>query len=370
MIERVLKGDLLASQAQTLVNTVNTVGVMGKGIALQFRRRFPEMFADYRDRCAAGGVRLGEPYLYRRPDRPWIVNFPTKDHWRSLARLDAIDQGLEYLVAHLERWEVESLAVPPLGTGNGQLDWSDVGPTIYRRLKDVQIPVELYAPYDVPDDHATLTFLQARADTARHGGPTGIGWVVVAELVGRVAHAEHAWPIGRTRFQKLVYFATAVGVPTGVTFEEGAYGPFAPGLKRELTRLVNSGVLVEQRSGRLLRLVPGPALDDLRRDHREQLATFRPALDRVSDLLRRLDGPDSQLFGSIHFAAARLATELARVPTEREVLAKILTWKRPRQPQLDPADVADAIRDLAMLGWIDVATSDDLPAATGAATVA
>ena len=370
MIERVLKGDLLTSRAQTLINTVNTVGVMGKGIALQFRRRFPEMYADYRDRCAAGAVRLGEPYLYQRPDPPWIINFPTKDHWRSLARLDAIDQGLEFLVANLERWRVESLAVPPLGTGNGRLEWTEVGPLIYRRLKDVPIPVELYAPFNVPDDHATPAFLEARADAARHGSPIPVGWLAIAEIVDRIERAQHAWPVGRTRFQKLVYFATAAGVPTGAAFQEDAYGPFAPSLNRELTSLVNLDVLVEERSGRLLRLVPGPALDDLRGHHQEQLARFRPAIDRVSDLLIRLDGPGTELTGSIHYAAMRLASELGRAPTEREVLAKVQAWKRRRQPQFAPADIGDAIRDLAMLGWIEVASSGDLPAANGAATVA
>ena len=370
MIERVLKGDLLSSRAQTLINTVNTVGVMGKGIALQFRKRFPEMYADYRDRCAAGAVHLGEPYLYWRPDRPWIINFPTKDHWRSLARLDAIDQGLEFLVANLEDWKVESLAVPPLGTGNGQLEWTEVGPVIYRRLKDVRIPVELYAPFDVSDEQATLAFLEDRADAARHGGPIPVGWLVVAEILDRIDRAQHAWPVGRTRVQKLVYFATAAGVPTGAAFQEEAYGPFAPGLNRVLTSLLNADVLVEERSGRLLRLAPGPALDDLRGRHHEELSRFRPAIDRVSDLLIRLDGPGTELAGGIHYATMRLASELGRTPIDREVLAKVQAWTRRRRPSLTPADIGDAIRDLATLGWIDVTNSKDLPAATGAATVA
>ncbi len=96
-----LIGDLFASRAQTLVNTVNCVGVMGKGVAEQFKTRFPAMFEDYKSRTDCKAVRPGEPYLYRDASRTQIVNFPTKDHWRSPSRLADIERGLDYLVAHI-----------------------------------------------------------------------------------------------------------------------------------------------------------------------------------------------------------------------------------------------------------------------------
>ena len=120
---RVLIGNLFDSHAQTMVNTVNTVGVMGKGIALEFRKRFPDMYEDYVRRCERGEVRLGSPYLYRRLLPPWVLNFPTKGHWRSIARLSDIVAGLEFVLAHYRDWGIESLAVPPLGCGEGQLEW-------------------------------------------------------------------------------------------------------------------------------------------------------------------------------------------------------------------------------------------------------
>src|SRR5574340_779424 len=105
---RALIGDLFASQAQTLVNTVNCVGVMGKGVALEFKKRWPAMFEDYQRRCALKQVRLGEPYLYRDQSGATIVNFPTKDHWRSPSRVADIESGLDYLVAHAEAWGIHS----------------------------------------------------------------------------------------------------------------------------------------------------------------------------------------------------------------------------------------------------------------------
>src|SRR5262245_32555101 len=99
-VKNVVEGDLFASSAQTWVNTVNTVGVMGKGVALEFKKRFPTMYEDYLRRCARGEVKLGRPYLFRQLVGPWIVNFPTKGHWRAVSRLSDIVDGLDYLKEH------------------------------------------------------------------------------------------------------------------------------------------------------------------------------------------------------------------------------------------------------------------------------
>jgi O-acetyl-ADP-ribose deacetylase (regulator of RNase III) len=139
-------GNLFDSEAQTLVNAVNCAGVMGKGIALAFKRRYPAMFADYAARCKDDRVRLGEPYLYRGESLPWVLNFPTKGHWRSAAKLEDIVAGLAYLEAQYHVWGITSLAVPALGCGAGQLAWDVVGPVLHDALGRLDIPVELYAP--------------------------------------------------------------------------------------------------------------------------------------------------------------------------------------------------------------------------------
>jgi len=118
---RVLVGDILESKAQTLVNTVNCVGVMGKGIALEFKKRFPEMFEDYRLRCERDEGRPGVPYLYRMLTPPQIVNFPTKDHWKSVSRMEDVENGLAYLLSHYREWEIVSLAIPPCLTASPRL---------------------------------------------------------------------------------------------------------------------------------------------------------------------------------------------------------------------------------------------------------
>lgn len=156
---KILVGDLFQSSAQTLVNTVNCVGVMGKGVALEFKERFPDMYTDYVHRCEAREVKLGQPYLFKRTTVPWILNFPTKDHWKSASKLSEIVAGLEYLSAHYKAWGITSLAVPSLGCGQGQLEWRVVVPTLYRYLEKLAIPVELYAPFGTPGAELKPEFL-------------------------------------------------------------------------------------------------------------------------------------------------------------------------------------------------------------------
>ena len=148
-------GDIFKSESQTLVNTVNTVGIMGKGLALEFKKRFPDMFLDYAERCKEGEVKLGKPYLYTRLLPPWILLFPTKDHWRSVSNISPIEQGLKHLKDNYKEWGIRSIAVPPLGCGLGELEWDIVGPMLYRHLNELEIAVELYAPINSP--HAKLT---------------------------------------------------------------------------------------------------------------------------------------------------------------------------------------------------------------------
>lgn len=119
---KALIGDLFSSKAQTLVNTVNCVGVMGKGVALEFKKRFPSLFEDYAELCKHKQVKLGEPYLYRGAGNKLVLNFPTKGHWRSPSRLANIEAGLDYFVKHYAEWGITSIAFPPLGCGNGGLE--------------------------------------------------------------------------------------------------------------------------------------------------------------------------------------------------------------------------------------------------------
>ena len=140
-----VEGDLLTSPAQTLVNTVNLVGVMGKGIALRFKQVYPEMFREYQEACRTGAIAVGRPWIYRTP-RKWIMNFPTKRHWRQRSRIEDIEAGLDTFVRTYASEGIHSVAFPALGCGNGELPWDEVRPLMERYLKALPIDVFIYPP--------------------------------------------------------------------------------------------------------------------------------------------------------------------------------------------------------------------------------
>ena len=134
------QGNLLDARVEAVVNTVNTVGVMGKGIALMFKDRFPENFSAYVRACESGNIRLGKMFVTQDANllgRQWVINFPTKQHWRGKTRMEWIEDGLHDLVRIIEEKDIQSIAIPPLGCGNGGLDWKDVRP-IVRALRDLR----------------------------------------------------------------------------------------------------------------------------------------------------------------------------------------------------------------------------------------
>ena len=137
------KGDIFDSKAQVIVNTVNCKGVMGKGLALSFKQRYPAMFTTYQQECRTGKLRIGRPTLYQA-STPWILNFPTKNDWRLPSKLEYLEKGLEYVVATYKQDGIKSIAFPKLGAQNGLLSWDDVGPLMAKYLSQLDIDVYIY----------------------------------------------------------------------------------------------------------------------------------------------------------------------------------------------------------------------------------
>lgn len=360
-------GNIFASEMQTLVNTVNCVGIMGKGLALEFKKYFPDMYEDYVARCNAKKVRLGEPYLYRTLLPPWILNFPTKDHWRSVSRLSDIVAGLEYLEKHYHEWGITSLAVPALGCSNGQLEWRVVGPTLYRYLSRFDIPVELYAPYGTPPEEVEPSFLaQTPVSLASNLAPKD-GWKInpayvgLVEILARIDREPYHWPVGRTTFQKIAYFATVLGLPTGLQFVRGSYGPFSSDLRPLITRLVNNGLIQEEQLGKMFAVKPGSTYKDAARAFRTELTQWEPIINRIVDLFLRMRTHEAEVAATVHFTAQELAHESREMVSETAVLEGVKHWKQRRRPPLNDEEIAQAIRDLNLLGWIKAKPSSELP---------
>lgn len=141
-----VKGDIFESPAQVLTNTVNCVGVMGKGVALEFKNRYPKMFNDYKLKCDQNNVKPGQPYLWE-DDSVQVLNFPTKRHWKDNSLLQDIEDGLKHLASSYEQMGIQSIAMPALGCGLGGLKWSEVQPLIVKHLGTLpDLDVYVYEP--------------------------------------------------------------------------------------------------------------------------------------------------------------------------------------------------------------------------------
>ena len=136
-----MKGTVFNTRAQTIVNAVNCVGVMGAGIALEFKLRYPEMFNDYVEQCRSKRIKTGVPSLYKYSDNEFIMNFPTKGHWKYPSKIQWIDEGLKYFVNNYKRMNIKSIAFPKLGTNNGGLDWNDVKILMEKYLEPINLMV-------------------------------------------------------------------------------------------------------------------------------------------------------------------------------------------------------------------------------------
>ncbi|OGA04216.1 MAG: Appr-1-p processing protein [Betaproteobacteria bacterium RIFCSPLOWO2_02_64_14] len=365
---KILVGDILQSTARTLINTVNCVGVMGKGIALEFKNRFPDMYEDYLVRCKRGEVKPGLPFIYRSLLPPQIINFPTKDHWKSVSKVSDIDRGLKYLLAHYQEWGVQSLAIPPLGCGNGQLEWRVVGPLIYRYAKQMNVPVEMYAPYGTNPRELTLEFVEKGSEISaeqatRNGASTALepSWVALVEVINRIEQHPYHWPIGRVIFQKIAYVATDVGLPTGLNYKRSSFGPFSAELKNVEVKLINSGLLQEERHGKMFMVKVGPNFSRVRNKYEQAFERWSKVLDKVVDLFMRVDTNQAEVIATVLFAARELARDNQDQPSERDVLQAVMQWKQRRRPPLDEVTVGSAIRDLGMLRWLNLKASPDLP---------
>jgi O-acetyl-ADP-ribose deacetylase (regulator of RNase III)/uncharacterized protein YwgA len=359
---RVQVGDLFRSDAQTLINTVNCVGVMGKGIALQFKQRYPAMFDDYQSRCNRKLVKLGEPFIYKGLTPPWIINFPTKLHWKMPSSLSAIKDGLVYLTEHLSEWGVESISSPPLGCGLGQLDWRSVGPVLYQGFLALDIPVVLFAPPDTPLEQMTHSFLSSKKSTSSPSQaeePIKLGLIAVIETLNRISMSG-LYFAGSVVFHKMVYFGTTRGLPTGLRFTRGIYGPYSEELlKQEIPKLIRHELLKQKHHDNSIQHEVGDSYKVI--NWKAELQPYELIINDLVDLLLRLKSTDqAELYATVHYCAEELKASESSV-TEIDVLREVADWKRRRRIPFNKEEVSDAIRTLTLLKWINVSISNSLP---------
>ena len=362
----ILIGNIFESGSQTIVNTVNCVGIMGKGIAAEFKKQYPEMFKDYVIRCERKEVKPGVPYFFKESIfAPQIINFPTKSDWRAASRIEDIEKGLKLLTEKYKEWGITSIAIPPLGCGNGQLLWESVGPLIYQYLSKWDIPVKMYAPYGTPREQLKEDFLSNPFSPRQAGTGNRIlqklnpAWVALAEIVYRIEKQTYHMPVGRVIFQKIAYVATVLGLPTGLIHIRRSFGPYCQELDEVKKRLSNAGLIQEQKSGNMFRVLPGMAYEKDRDKYMGEIQKWDQLIDKTVDLFLRLNTNQAEIVATVMFVEKEI--NIKRDVTEKDVLTEVMKWKQRRTPPLSEKEVAETIRNLGVLQWFHLHPSSDLP---------
>lgn len=349
-------GNLLDADVDVLVNTVNTVGVMGKGIALQFKRAFPENYKAYKRACDQGTVELGRMFVWDAgalaADGPrFIVNFPTKTHWRSKSTLAGVRAGLDDLVRELKNLPVASVAVPPLGCGHGGLRWEEVRPLIaaaFEQLPDLTVLV--YAPEGAP----AAAEQPVRTDTPKMTPGR-------AALVGIMErYLPFAVEITAVDIQKLMYFMQEAGEPLRLAYVKGRYGPYADNLRHVLSSMEGHYIRgVGDGSTKALDSIPFEILEGAgtaaAKVLNEQPGTSA-RMDRVGDLVGGYESTYGlELLATVHWAAGREDSGQRRAePLQlRQVEQVVESWNRRKGDLFTRRHLAKAFDRLQEQGWLD-----------------
>lgn len=338
-------GDILKADAEALVNTVNCVGIMGRGIALQFKNAFPANFRAYALACEDGKVQPGKMFVYDTDsftNPRYIINFPTKRHWKGKSRIEDIDSGLVALARELTERRIKSVAIPPLGAGLGGLDWSDVRPRIEAALRDLpNLDVLIYEPKGAPEVVKSL-------DVPRMTP----GRAALVVLMHRYLKGLMDPFVTLIEVQKLMYFMQEAGQPLQLKYIKHHYGPYATNLSHVLNKVEGHFVAGYLDGGdqpdKELTIVPGAIPEaEAALEHEEVTQAY---FNKVADLVDGFETPYGlELLATVHWVATREGAD-----TSEKAFAGVHGWND-RKKMFTERQVAIAFKTLESKGWLTAA---------------
>ena len=344
MIQR-KTGDIFQEDVEALVNSVNCVGVMGRGVALQFKRRFPQNFKAYAEACSRDEVQPGRMFVFEtgHPGNPrYIINFPTKRHWRGKSRIEDIDAGLEALAEEIAERNIMSLAIPPLGSDLGGLQWGDVRPRIEAMMSRFErVRAIVFEPGSGPADGRPNPSTDVPSMTPGRAALVGLVHTYLQGLLDPF--------VTLLEVHKLMYFMQVRGEQLRLKFQKAYYGPYAENL-RHVLRAVDGHLIAGygdggDAPGKQLELVPG-AVGDAHAFLDGHLAT-RSRLQEVANLVEGFESPFGlELLATVHW----VATESPEA-TDDELVSATYAWGD-RKQQFSDRQIRLALTVLREKGWL------------------
>jgi O-acetyl-ADP-ribose deacetylase (regulator of RNase III) len=338
-------GDILAADAEALVNTVNCVGFMGRGIAMQFKKAWPENFKAYAAACHSQEVQPGKMFVFETgqlTNPRFIINFPTKRHWRGKSRIEDIDAGLTALVMEIRQRGVRSIAIPPLGAGLGGLNWNEVRHHIEHALADVsEVQVIIFEPHGEPAISRGVSKGKVPAMTPGRAALIGLMDRYLAGLLDPV--------VSLLEIHKLMYFMQEAGEPLHLRFAKGPYGPYAENLRHVLSTIEGYYVSGYGAGGdtpdKTIELVPGAVQDAQATLQKQPESSER--FTRVSRLVTGFESPFGlELLATVHWILSR-----ERPNSEEALVSQTYAWAE-RKRQFTPNQIHLAARILRDKEWV------------------
>lgn len=341
---RINHGNLIASDAEAIVNTVNCVGVMGKGIALQSKKAFPQNYDAYAKACMQGEIELGKMFVFETKQMlgpKYIINFPTKQHWKDRSRYADIAIGLNALAKVIRQFNVKSIAIPPLGSGLGGLDWKRVRPMIQDALYQFsEVEVNLFEPFYTPRaDEMPVATQRPRMTAAR---------ALFIKLMEQYNH--NAYRLTLLEIQKLAYFLQESGQNLRLNYVKLTYGPYAHNLNKVLEILEGHfirGYGDNQKPDVEIKLLEGAihSADKFLADHKE-------TSDRLSKVVALVEGFETpygvELLSSVHWVAVHDGD----AKNEDEAIQRIHQWNERKDQLFRAQHIRVAWQRLVSEGWI------------------
>lgn len=338
-------GDILKADAEALVNTVNCIGVMGRGIALQFKNAFPENFKAYAIACKNEEVQPGRMFVFETGllTHPYyIINFPTKRHWRGKSRIEDIEAGLKALVDTIRQYNIRSIAIPPLGSGLGGLDWTEVKSYIEATLQPLaDVNIVIYEPKGAPTIEKMVHSREVPTMTA--------GRAALVELMNRYLCGLLDPFVTLLEVHKLMYFMQEAGEPLRLKYRRAHYGPYAENLRHVLHAIEGHFVSGYAEGGdapdKQLQLIPG-AIEDAT-SFLQQHPDTRARFDKVANLVEGFESPFGlELLSTVHWVM-----EKESVNSIDEVVRYTYAWND-RKRQFTPRQIDLAAKVLSNQGWV------------------
>lgn len=345
---RVTRGNILDAEAEALVNTVNTVGVMGKGIALQFKRAFPENFKEYERACKAKTFDVGTVLTVKvsQLEGPrYVINFPTKRHWKGKSKLEFIESGLEALAVEIERLAINSIAIPPLGCGLGGLNWPDV----FKRIQDAlgrfeDVDILVFEPAGKPAASEMKTATERPAMTAGKAALLGLMKRYMVPLMDEA--------VTLLELHKLMYFMQETGEKLRLQFVKGNYGPYAQNLRHVLTQIeghyLNGFSDASEEPGKILEPLPG-AMEEAEAFLKKKPQTHE-RFERVERLIEGFETAYGlELLASVHWVAKH---EKSRASDTEEAIRLMHEWNVRKRESFAAEHIRVAWDQLVQKGWL------------------